>query len=121
MFHKELLTPMPNKTWNSSNVIDDTEIGGLVYFYRYFCEYFPYVTLSLSGTVFGIIGNILIIGAVICHKELHTTTNMLIFNLALADLTISGFVDSFSVAGILILSFFLLFLFFFPNIPYLST
>ena len=45
------------------------------------------------------IGNLLIIGAVICNKELHTSTNMLVLNLSLADIIISGFVDSFTVAG----------------------
>ncbi len=36
----------------------------------------------------------------IVSKELHSATNMMVFNLALADLTISGFVDTFAVLGV---------------------
>lgn len=35
----------------------------------------------------------------IFNKELHSTTNILVFNLATADLIISGFVNSFTVIG----------------------
>jgi hypothetical protein len=44
-------------------------------------------------------GNILTIVAIIITKELHNATNMLIFNLSLADLSISAIVDSFTVLG----------------------
>ena len=37
--------------------------------------------------------------AIIITKELHNVTNMLIFNLSLADITISAIVDTFSVVG----------------------
>jgi melatonin receptor type 1B len=36
---------------------------------------------------------------VITNTELHTATNILVFNLAIADLVISGFVDSFTIFG----------------------
>lgn len=38
-------------------------------------------------------------GAIICTKELHTVSNMFVFNLAIADLFISGLVDSFTAVG----------------------
>lgn len=41
----------------------------------------------------------MIIGSIICTKELQTTTNALILNLALSDLLISCLIDSFTVVG----------------------
>jgi hypothetical protein len=41
----------------------------------------------------------MILGAVLTNKELHSSTNLIIFNIAIADLLISGFVDSFTVVG----------------------
>ena len=38
-------------------------------------------------------------GAIITTKELHTVSNMIVFNLAIADLMISGLVDSFTAVG----------------------
>nr|QVK45856.1 G protein-coupled receptor [Proales similis] len=89
-----------NQTFNVTTA--ESDIGGLEFFIRYIGELLPYTIFSTCGTLIGILGNLLIIGAVICTKELHNPTNMLIFNLALADLTISGFVDSFTVVGILV-------------------
>ena len=77
----------------------DVEIGGLMFFIQYLSDYLPYTVLNCFGTFIGILGNLLIIGAVVCNKELHTTTNMLVFNLALSDIIISGFVDSFTAIG----------------------
>ena len=37
--------------------------------------------------------------AIIVTKELHSSTNILIFNLSLADISISAFVDTFTVVG----------------------
>ena len=35
----------------------------------------------------------------IFNKELHTSTNILVFNMAIADFFISGFVDGFTIVG----------------------
>ncbi|RNA16468.1 melatonin receptor type 1B-B-like [Brachionus plicatilis] len=77
------------------------EYGGLAFLLDNLQDYLPYSILSACGTAIGIIGNLLIIGAVLSTKELHSSTNMLVFNLALADLTISTMVDSFTVVGVL--------------------
>ena len=37
--------------------------------------------------------------AIIITKDLHNSTNILIFNLSLADFTVSAIVDSFTVVG----------------------
>ena len=41
---------------NSSN---KAEIGGLNYFFLYLDDYLPYMTLTIFGTLIGIIGKIL--------------------------------------------------------------
>ncbi len=38
-------------------------------------------------------------GTVLINKDLHTPANILIFNLSLVDLVLSGFVDPFSILG----------------------
>ena len=38
-------------------------------------------------------------GTLIFNKELHTTTNILVFNMAIADILISGFVNGFTIVG----------------------
>jgi hypothetical protein len=60
----------------------------------------------------------MIIGAIICTKELRNSTNMLIFNLALADFLVTAFVDLFTILGLLLLflSLFIGFLVDLPNI-----
>ncbi|XP_070690331.1 adrenoceptor alpha 1Aa [Pempheris klunzingeri] len=46
--------------------------------------------------VFGIVGNILVILSVVCHRHLRTVTHYLIVNLAVADLLLSSTVLPFS-------------------------
>ena len=86
-------------TTTTSPVLEDHEIGGILYFITYISDYLPYTILCAIGSVVGLFGNLLIVGAVLCTKELQSMTNMLVFNLALADIVISGFVDSWTVAG----------------------
>lgn len=74
-------------------------LQGMEFFLRFFPEYFPYALLSSFGVIIGIIGNLLIAGAIIVTKELHSTSNLIMFNLALADLSISVVVDSLTVVG----------------------
>ena len=83
----------------SSHILEDQEIGGVLYFMKYMSDFLPYTVLSGNGVIVGLLGNLLIVGAVLCTRELQSTTNMLVFNLALADIVISGFVDSWTVAG----------------------
>ena len=103
------------------------EIGGLAYFLLYISDYLPYVIIYCIGTILGTIGkskitplnvshinvyyfrillllyqgNLIIIATIFVNKELHSNTYVLILNLSFADLIVSGFVDSFSVIGII--------------------
>nr|QVK45857.1 G protein-coupled receptor [Proales similis] len=78
----------------------ETQVGGIAYFLRFIAVYMPYTVLTGVGTVVGTLGNLLIIGAVICCKELQNSTNMFVVNLSLSDLFISSFVNSFTFVGI---------------------
>ena len=98
------------------------EIGGIRYLYKYLGVYLPYMILMSVGTVAGIIGivwtqtfgklylfhfqnfkfnkgNTLIILAVAFSNELKTITNALIVNLAVSDILIASFSNSFSAVG----------------------
>ncbi|XP_069120182.1 melatonin receptor type 1A-like [Argopecten irradians] len=58
------------------------------------------VALVMSCIV-GIVGNTLVIGAVIVSKRLRTTGNMFIVNLAVADLIIVTIVEPFNILGVI--------------------
>ncbi len=45
------------------------------------------------------LGNLLIIGTVIYNKDLHSSTNILLVNLSIADLFISLIVEPFTIVG----------------------
>ena len=47
------------------------------------------------------LGNLSIIGAFICDKEMRNSTNILILNLSLADLVVITFIEAFKLVGIL--------------------
>ena len=64
-------------------------------------EYFPYTFLACFSTIIGIFGNIIIVGAILCTKELKTVSNIFVFNLSIADFFISLLVDSFTAVGVL--------------------
>ncbi|OWF52575.1 melatonin receptor type 1A-like [Mizuhopecten yessoensis] len=58
------------------------------------------LALSISS-VTGLIGNILVIGAVIVSRRLRTTGNMFIVNLAVADIIIVTIVEPFNILGVI--------------------
>ncbi len=79
------------------------EAGGLKFLFNNLGVYLPYSIFAAMGAVFGTFGNLLIMAAILCTKELlKTTKNAIIFNLALSDLIISAIVDSFTIVGKLI-------------------
>ncbi len=93
-----------NYTINHGNVIEEKiEIGGILYLLKYLPVYLPYTILTLLGVIFGLSGNSLIIGSILISKELrNNSTCILCLNLGLADLSISFFVNMFTLVGILV-------------------
>ena len=61
--------------------------------------FLPYLLLNILASVFGTVGNILIVGSIICTKELHSMTSLIIGNVAVADFFISTISDTFAVLG----------------------
>jgi hypothetical protein len=105
---------MENSTLNLSFLLNLTienenrneakiEIGGILYLLNHLPVYLPYTILTLFGVIIGLSGNFLIIGSILISKELrNNSTCILCFNLALADLSISFFVNMFTLVGILV-------------------
>ena len=96
-----------------------TIIGGIDYINKNQAYVIPYLICYFLITINGILGNrqpflnlqtltrrffpkgnLLILFSIITIKDMHTTANMLIFNLATIDFLISSFVDPFTIAGI---------------------
>ncbi|XP_064653311.1 melatonin receptor type 1C-like [Lineus longissimus] len=61
----------------------------------------PYVCVQCLAIITGVIGNVLVVGAVALEKSLRNAGNIFILNLAIADLWVTGFIDPFSVVGAL--------------------
>ncbi|XP_064621102.1 melatonin receptor type 1B-B-like [Lineus longissimus] len=61
----------------------------------------PYLVVIVLATLLGTIGNILVIGAVLSNKVLRTEGNCFILNLAIADISVSCFVDPMSIVGVI--------------------
>ncbi len=76
-----------NSTWKINDIIS--------------FHYLPYTILNTVGILGGIIGNSLILSAILLTKQLQNTANILIFNLSFAHLFVAGFVDSAALIGII--------------------
>ena len=88
-----------HQTGNESTILLN-EFGGIEYFRARMAILLPYVLFSASGVLVGVVGNGLIVGAILANRELRTNpTFILILNLAAADSAISVIVDSFTVVG----------------------
>ena len=59
-----------------------------------------YLTVTLAVAALGIIGNSLVIGAILAHKRLRVLSNTFIVNLAVADLLVAGVIHPFTALGI---------------------
>jgi len=86
---------------NNSNSSETLEVDPIKFFFLNLSEYFPYTFLACFSTIIGIFGNIVIVGAILCTKELKTVSNMFVFNISIADFFISLLVDSFTAVGVL--------------------
>jgi len=82
-----------NKTANITENMD------IIDFNKNFAEFITYLVLECLGVLGGFFGNILIIGSIICTKELRSMTSLIIINLALADFILCCGVNSFSIFG----------------------
>ncbi|XP_077994496.1 melatonin receptor type 1B-like [Glandiceps talaboti] len=60
-----------------------------------------YLITQVIIMIVGDIGNIMVIGAVLVSGKLYTAGNIFIMNLAIADLWVTAFVDTFSIIGII--------------------
>ncbi len=59
------------------------DIGCVAFLMANLATYLPYTIMYAAASVFGLLDNTLIIATIILNKELHSTTNMLVFNLSL--------------------------------------
>ena len=59
-----------------------------------------YLLTTICVTLVGIVGNTLVICAILVHKRLRVLNNMFIVNLAVADLFVSGIIHPFTALGI---------------------
>ncbi len=85
---------------NNSNSSETLEIDPIKFFFQNLSEYFPYTFLACFATITGIFGNLVIVGAILCTKELKTVSNMFVFNLSIADFFISTLRDFYKNAHI---------------------
>ena len=63
---------------------------------------FAYVTLAL----FGLLGNLLVIGAVLVHRKLRILSNTFLVNLAVADFSVAAVINGFGILGLVNVHFF---------------
>jgi hypothetical protein len=85
-----------------SNILENKSIEekSFDFFIKHQNEYSPYVILNSFGSIFGVIGSIAIITAILITKELQTRMNLIIANIALVDFILSGLVDPFAITGL---------------------
>ena len=77
----------------------DEFIGGHRYIEANPVAAYLYVTIATTATVIGFFGNMVVLACVGLVKSLRNSRNVFLVNLAIADLIITGFADSFSIAG----------------------
>ena len=65
-----------------------------------------YFSVTILVTFVGIIGNLLVICALLVHRKLRVLNNLFIANLALADLFVAGVIHPFTALGITSADFF---------------
>ena len=68
---------------NGTDVPLADQVGGIAFLLAHLASYLPYTVLYSMAAVFGVLGNFLIIATIVLNKELHNSTNMLVFNLSL--------------------------------------
>ena len=74
-------------------------LGGPSFVSKYPQVAYAYFLLAGSAALVGVAGNLLVLGAICVNKQLHQSSNAFLFNLALADLYVTGFADPFGIFG----------------------
>ncbi|OWA50266.1 putative Melatonin receptor type 1A [Hypsibius exemplaris] len=94
-----------NRTQSESfnDTANETSIETVLTPYLYLEDHFAWMLLTTCvlglAAFFGTFGNVLIIAAVSCVRNLRTCGNMFVLNLAIADVIITVLVDPFNVVG----------------------
>ena len=60
-----------------------------------------YLIVTISVTILGIIGNLLVLGTILMDRKLRVLNNIFLANLAVADLFIAGIIHPFTAVGII--------------------
>ena len=63
----------------------------------------PFLLIGGGACVFGVLGNLCVLGAVVVQKALKNSRSVFLVNLAIADLVVTSIADPFAVVGKLIL------------------
>lgn len=66
----------------------------------------PFLLVMIVLTLTGLIGNVLVIGAVFCHEKLHLLSSIFLVNLAVADLIVSVVINGFGTFSLVNVHFF---------------
>ena len=83
----------------TTTIHPDEFIGGPRYIAANPVVAYIYIIIATIATVIGFFGNIMVLACVRMVKDLHSAINIFLVNLAIADLIIIGFGDTFSLAG----------------------
>ena len=75
-------------------------IGATIDYTKDFTANVVFLISTIILLTVGLIGNILVIGAVLVHKKLRVLGNVFVINLAVADLCVVIIIDSFGLVGI---------------------
>ncbi|RNA44762.1 melatonin receptor type 1B-B-like [Brachionus plicatilis] len=105
MFLHHLIHKISNSNSNIFNLnesFDPTiDYGGIDYIQNDLVLYIAFLALTFFGIIFGFLGNMLTILAIIFNKELNAPNYWIIVNLSIADLHISSLINSFNAIGVL--------------------
>ncbi|XP_014675809.1 PREDICTED: melatonin receptor type 1B-B-like [Priapulus caudatus] len=66
-----------------------------------FGQMVAYIVIQIFSSSIGVVGNILVLGAVLMYKPLRTSGNIFIAALAIADLCVTGFITPMDIVGFL--------------------
>ena len=83
----------------SLSVQSSHPIGGPEYLLHFPHLAYPYLLIAGCASVFGTLGNVLVLCSVGLSKSLHHHRNVFLVNLAMADLCVTSFADPLGILG----------------------